>query len=266
MTVESTGTAYVYSTASNEYESNRRRGAGKPGHGHRRSRERRLDDMVEVSFNDDLTGWAYQSGLAAASSTAPTLSFGASPASIATGASSTLSWSSSNGAGLHRIGLPAVGRLRISLRLAERNHHVRHQLHRHGGSTTRSASVIVNPPPTMSWTQSLPVTFNNPAIVPFGGTEIRVLLFMDGSLYAGIGDWEDPQLKIPRPRRASPATRFPKRAAGSRTKTSIRSCPAPARNTIRRSPLSGRRISITTRATTRLPRSTSSWPVSRMLA
>jgi len=55
--------------------------------------------------------------------------------------------------------------------------------------------VIVNPVPAFSWTQSLPVTFNNPAIVPFGGTETRALVFMDGSLYAGIGDWEDPQLE-----------------------------------------------------------------------
>ncbi len=51
----------------------------------------------------------------------------------------------------------------------------------------------MNPAPSFSWNQSLPVTFNNPAIVPFGGTETRALVFMDGSLYAGIGDWMDPQ-------------------------------------------------------------------------
>ena len=49
--------------------------------------------------------------------------------------------------------------------------------------------------PGFSWSQSLPVTFDNPAIVPLGGTETRALLFMDGSLYAGIGDWEDPELE-----------------------------------------------------------------------
>ena len=53
----------------------------------------------------------------------------------------------------------------------------------------------------MSWEKSLPVTFNsNPnstTIVPFGGTETRALVFMDGSLYAGIGDWEDPLLNNP---------------------------------------------------------------------
>ena len=53
----------------------------------------------------------------------------------------------------------------------------------------------MNPAPAFSWTRSLPVTFNDPAIVPFGGTETRGLLFMDGSLYAGIGDWEDPQIE-----------------------------------------------------------------------
>ena len=45
--------------------------------------------------------------------------------------------------------------------------------------------------------QSLPVTFNDPAIVPFGGTETRALVFMDGSLYAGIGDPQDAQINTP---------------------------------------------------------------------
>ena len=53
----------------------------------------------------------------------------------------------------------------------------------------------MNPAPGFTWNQSLPVTFNDPAIVPFGGTETRALVFMDGSLYAGIGDWVDPQLE-----------------------------------------------------------------------
>jgi hypothetical protein len=57
--------------------------------------------------------------------------------------------------------------------------------------------VIVKPAPSFAWNQSHPVTFNNPAIVPFGGTETRALVFMDGSLYAGIGDWMDPQLAHP---------------------------------------------------------------------
>src|SRR5271157_6320833 len=65
-------------------------------------------------------------------------------------------------------------------------------------SSAQAVSQTV-PFPTMSWEKSLPVTFNSNAnsttIVPFGGTETRALVFMDGSLYAGIGDWEDPQLE-----------------------------------------------------------------------
>jgi hypothetical protein len=57
--------------------------------------------------------------------------------------------------------------------------------------------VVVNPLPGFSWSQSLSVTFGTSAIVPFGGTETRALVFMDGSLYAGIGDWEDPELANP---------------------------------------------------------------------
>ncbi len=67
-------------------------------------------------------------------------------------------------------------------------------------SSAQAVSQTV-PFPTMSWEKSLPVTFNsNPystTIVPFGGTETRALVFMDGSLYAGIGDWEDPLLSYP---------------------------------------------------------------------
>jgi hypothetical protein len=155
----------------------------------------------QVSFNDDLTGWTYQagaetqSGLAAASSTAPTLSFNATPASIAPGASSTLSWSSSNAMACTGSGfMPLVGSGSASVSPSETATYSITCTNGFG-STTRSTSLNVNPFPTMSWTQSLPVPFNNPAIVPFGGTETRTLVFMDGSLYAGIGDWEDPQLE-----------------------------------------------------------------------
>ena len=84
------------------------------------------------------------------------------------------------------------------------------------------------------------------------GTETRGLLFMDGSLYAGIGDWEDPGSRIPDPQRKSCGSIL-HRAAGSKTRISIRSCPAAGEGTIRRSPRSGWRISITTRATNRSP-------------
>ena len=147
-----------------------------------------------VAFDDNLTGWFYQGNIAAASPTAPTLSFGANPVGIASGASSTLSWSSTNatactGRGFSPTG--ASGSVSVSPTVST-NYTI--TCTGSGGSTTRSAAVIVSPLPGFSWTQSLPVTFGNPAIVPFGGTETRALLFMDGSLYAGIGDWEDPEL------------------------------------------------------------------------
>src|SRR5208282_5762003 len=49
-------------------------------------------------------------------------------------------------------------------------------------------------PTDFTWKKSLPVTFDATGIEPFGGSETRALVFMDGSLYAGIGDWNDPEL------------------------------------------------------------------------
>ena len=118
-----------------------------------------------------------------------------SPGSIASGASSTLSWSSTKATTCSGTGFspPGVsGSVSVSPTASTTYGITCTGL---GGSTTRSAAVIVNPAPGFSWSQSLPVTFHDPAIVPFGGTETRGLLFMDGSLYAGIGDWEDPRLE-----------------------------------------------------------------------
>ena len=98
---------------------------------------------------------------------------------------------------LQRNRLLSIGRLRISLCLADREHHVQHHLHgQRRIYDAQSAAVIVNPVPDFTWNQSLPVTFNDPAIVPFGGTETRALVFMDGSLYAGIGDLDGPSAPI----------------------------------------------------------------------
>src|SRR5580658_6017973 len=148
----------------------------------------------EVAFNDDLTAWTHQSALAAASPTTPILSFGTSPERIASGASSTLSWSSTNATACSGTGFSPTGvsgSVSVSPTVST-TYSV--TCTGNGGSTTESAAVVANPLPTFSWSQSLPVTFDNPAIVPFGGTETRALVFMDGSLYAGIGDWEDPEL------------------------------------------------------------------------
>jgi hypothetical protein len=200
MTVASTGTTYVYSTPSTgtppiggEALGNQGAIVGGPVSANGLT-------WWQVAFDDDLTGWTYQSGptyvgLAAALPKAPSLTFGASPGSIALGASSTLSWSSTNatacsGAGFSPLGVS--GSVSVSPAASSTYGITCTGL---GGSTTRSAAVIVNPAPAFSWSQSLPVTFHDPAIVPFGGTETRGLLFMDGSLYAGIGDWEDPRLE-----------------------------------------------------------------------
>ena len=151
----------------------------------------------QVAFNDDLTGWTTQASVAPASPTAPTLTFGANPPAVALGASSTLSWSSTNATSCSGVGFSpsgASGSVNVSPATSV-NYSI--TCTGAGGSTTRSASVVVNPLPTISWKQSLPVTFDAPGIVPFGGTETRALIFMDGSLYAGIGDWEDPQFENP---------------------------------------------------------------------
>jgi hypothetical protein len=151
----------------------------------------------QVAFDDDLTGWVVQSGLAAVSPTAPTLWLSASPLSVASGASSTLSWSSTQATACSGTGFSPTGVSgSVSVSPAASTTYTI-TCTGSGGSTTQSAAVVVNPFPSISWSQSLPVTFDDPAIVPFGGTESRALLFMDGSLYAGIGDWQDPELENP---------------------------------------------------------------------
>ena len=154
----------------------------------------------QVAFDDDLTGWAFQSG--------PTyqrprgrIANGADAlvqresSSVAPGASSTLTWSSTNATSCSGVGFSPSGASGSSSVSPTVSTTYSITCTGSGGSTTRSAPVIVNPAPNFSWKQSLPVTFNAPGIVPFGGTETRALVFMDGSLYAGIGDWEDPQLE-----------------------------------------------------------------------
>jgi hypothetical protein len=48
-----------------------------------------------------------------------------------------------------------------------------------------------------SWRRSLPVDSMSPGIGSFGGTELRALATMDGSLYAGNGYWRDSQQSNP---------------------------------------------------------------------
>jgi hypothetical protein len=152
----------------------------------------------QVAFDDNLTGWIYQDGIAAASPGAPTLTFSAKPQSIASGGSSTLSWSSTNATSCRGTGFSpssASGSLSVS---PTKSTTYSITCTGSGGSTTRTTPVLVNSPPAFSWRQSLPVTFGASGIVPFGGTDTRALVFMDGSLYAGIGDLRDPEFENPK--------------------------------------------------------------------
>jgi hypothetical protein len=203
MTVAPTGKLYVWSTPSTsrsaigvEARGNEGWVAGGPASADRLT-------FWYVYFSDDLSGWTYQTspyysggGLTPVSPGAPTLSFSSNPEGIAVGGSSTLTWSSTNATDCSGVGFSPSG-VSGSLPVSPTNSTTYSiTCTGSGGSTTRSWPVIVNPvPTTFAWTQSLPVAFHNPAIVPFGGTETRALVFMDGSLYAGIGDWEDPQLE-----------------------------------------------------------------------
>ncbi len=196
MTVAATGKIYAYSTPSPSTSAIGSEASGNQGVviGGPASNS---STWWEVAFDDDLTGWISQSGLAPASPKAPTLTFSVNPPRMARGASSTLSWSSTNATSCSGVGFSpsrASGSLLVSPAVSTTYSIT---CTGSGGSTAQSAAAIVNPAPSFSWNQSLPVTFNNPAIVPFGGTETRALVFMDGSLYAGIGDWEDPQLENP---------------------------------------------------------------------
>ena len=247
MTVAATGKIYAYSTPSNSTSAIGVEASGNQGVviGGPASNG---NTWWKVAFDDDLTGWTYQGGLAPASPTAPTLSFSANPPTVAPGASSTLSWSSTNATSCSGVGFSpsrASGSLFVSPTVSTTYSIT---CTGSGGSTTQSAAAIVNPVPGFTWNQSLPVTFNDPAIVPFGGTETRALVFMDGSLYAGIGDWEDPQLENPQTPAAQVLRLDSPTAAGSRTRISFRPLTrqTTGTRTIRRSPFSGRRISITT--------------------
>ena len=169
---------------------------------------------------------------------------------------------------LQRNRLLAIGRLRICLSLADRRAPCTaspaqavadRRLDHFGGGREPIAQVLLD----ISRSRSLSTilrSFRSEARRPApwsSWTEVCM---------PGIGDWEDPQLKNPQTpgaqvlRLDSPTERLG-RGPGFQSGQ----CPAPARRTIRRSPLSGRRISITTPATIRLRRSTSSWPVSGIM-
>ena len=121
--------------------------------------------LWEVAFNDNFTGWAYQGGLALASPTAPTLTFSPALRTLRP-APSTLTWSSTNATSCSGTGFSPSGA--SGSRLVSPNKSTTYSITctGSGGSTTRTTPVIVNPAPDFTWNQSLPVTFDDPAIVP----------------------------------------------------------------------------------------------------
>ena len=150
-TVAATGTIYAYSTPTpntpaigSEWPGNQGVVIGGPASNG--------STWWEVAFNDGLTGWVFQSAVAAVSPTAPPVSFSANPASIPPWASSTLSWSSTNatsctGAGFSPSGVS--GSLSVSP-TATTVYSI--TCTGSGGSTTQSAQVVVNPYPTIGMT------------------------------------------------------------------------------------------------------------------
>jgi hypothetical protein len=96
---------------------------------------------------------------------------------------------------LQRIRLLAIRGLGICQGFAHRKREIPHHLHRQRRIHDAIGVGDRQPISHLLLEKIAPVTVNAPGIVRFGGTETRALVFMDGSLYAGIGDWEDPQLE-----------------------------------------------------------------------
>ena len=65
------------------------------------------------------------------------------------------------------------GRLRIRLSLADGKHHIQHHLHRQRRIDDPISGGGCEPTAQFLWDSVAPVTFNDPSIVPFGGTEKR---------------------------------------------------------------------------------------------
>ena len=66
-----------------------------------------------------------------------------------------------------------------------------------GGGVVAGVAEGASPVPPISWTRSLPVDSTNRGISLLGGTEVRALAAMDGTLYAAIGYWRDSRQSDP---------------------------------------------------------------------
>ena len=202
----------------------------------------------QVAFNDNLTGWAYQGGLALASPTAPTLSFSANPREHRPRRLVDAVMVVDQRDFLQRNRLLSIGRLRISLSLADCKHHVQHHLHRQrriygsisGGDREAGAQLHLESVAPGHFQQSGDRSLRRhgdarPGL--HGRKPVCGDRRLDGSSARKSSDH----------RRPSPAARFSDRQLGRGSKFHSRRRPTRTETrTIRRSPLWVRRISITT--------------------
>jgi hypothetical protein len=79
---------------------------------------------------------------------------------------------------------PGLRRLAIATALACATAYV-------GSGVVAGAADGASPVPPIAWARSLPVDSTNRGISQIGGTEVRALAAMDGTLYAAIGYWRD---------------------------------------------------------------------------
>jgi hypothetical protein len=66
-----------------------------------------------------------------------------------------------------------------------------------GTAASGGSRIGATPVPLFNWRRSLPIVSMSPGIGSFGGTELRALATMGGSLYAGNGYWRDAQQSNP---------------------------------------------------------------------
>ena len=85
---------------------------------------------------------------------------------------------------------PSLRRLAIATALACAAAYV-------GGGVVADAANGASTVPPIAWARSLPVDSANRGISQIGGTEVRALAAMDGTLYAAIGYWRDTRQSDP---------------------------------------------------------------------
>jgi hypothetical protein len=64
-------------------------------------------------------------------------------------------------------------------------------------SRSIAISAGIAAPIQFSWTRSLPITYEDPSIGTYGGTELRASVALDGKLYAANDYWQDSQINNP---------------------------------------------------------------------